>query len=301
MMQINEVIKQVDLSRRAVKYYEEAGLLEVDKGENGYRNYSEEDVRILKEIAIYRKLGISIKDIKILLGGQNKQLLETIYHEKRSQLEEANHEVEALKQFIEKHDVEKFYEGLDYKTIGRAIQEMIPGVYGYFFMNHFMPYLQIQIETPEQQEAYEHIIAFWDGVNIKIPLVMRLSSYLMSKLPKPSLEQMATRMEAQLRKYLNATEEEYEALKRQTKQGVRMQNSLFYKYHPAFIAKRKFMKSLQDCGYNDIFIPNMIVLSPHYKAYHEALTQMNHRICKDLGLYYDSQYNLIMKKADKAH
>ena len=56
------------------------------------------------------------------------------------------------------------------------------------------------------------------------------------------------------------------------------------------------MKLLQDCGYNDIFIPNMIRLSPAYKKYHDALMQINERICNDLGLYYDSDYNLVMKK-----
>ena len=66
-MQINEVIQQVDLTKRAIKYYEEQGLLSVNKDENGYRNYTKEDVALLKEISVYRKLGISIKDIKILL------------------------------------------------------------------------------------------------------------------------------------------------------------------------------------------------------------------------------------------
>lgn len=294
-MQINEVIKQVDLSKRAIKYYEEAGLLDVAKGENGYRNYTEQDVKVLKEIVVYRKLGISIKDIKVLLEGNNTELLEAIYKEKSNQLEDSKQEVEALRQFIEKHDVEQFYGEVDYETVGKAIQEMIPGFYGYFFMNHFMPYLQIQIRTPEQHEAYENIITFWDEVNIKIPFFMKLISYFLYKLPKPSLEQMTTQMEVQLKKYVNTTEEEYEVLKQQTKRSVKIQNSLFYKYHPAFISKRRFMKRLQNCGYNDIFIPNMIALSPTYKAYHEALTSMNNRICKDIGLYYDSNYNLVMK------
>ena len=61
-MQLNEVIKQVDMTKRAIKYYEEAGLLSVNKDENGYRNYTEEDISVLKEISVYRKLGISIKD-----------------------------------------------------------------------------------------------------------------------------------------------------------------------------------------------------------------------------------------------
>ena len=55
------------------------------------------------------------------------------------------------------------------------------------------------------------------------------------------------------------------------------------------------MKNLQDSGYNDIFIPNMIILSPKYKEYHDALTSINNRICNDLGLYDDSNYNLLMK------
>ena len=61
-MLINEVIQQVDLTRRAVKFYEEKGLLKPSKAPNGYRNYTEEDVRRLKEISVYRKLGISIPD-----------------------------------------------------------------------------------------------------------------------------------------------------------------------------------------------------------------------------------------------
>lgn len=55
------------------------------------------------------------------------------------------------------------------------------------------------------------------------------------------------------------------------------------------------MRKLQDCGYNDIFLPNMMVLSPEYKAYHDALDKINQRICEDLGLYYDSKFQLVLK------
>ena len=68
------------------------------------------------------------------------------------------------------------------------------------------------------------------------------------------------------------------------------------RFHPAFVSQRKFMRELQDKGYNDIFIPNMKKLSPDYKKYHDALTAMNQRICSELGLYYDTNYNLVRKK-----
>lgn len=295
-MRINEVIEKVDLTKRAIKYYEEQGLLSVVKDENGYRNYTEEDIETLKEISVYRKLGISIKDIKILLERKDKSLLEEIYKEKTNKLELYKDEVESLKKFIDNNDVEEIYKTLDYETLGKAIQDMIPGFYGYYFMNHFMPYLQIKIETKEQEEAYKKIISFWDNADIKIPVFMKISSFILYKLSKHDIRKMVEQIDSKTQDYINMGEEEYEKLKDQTRRNVKIKNSFFFKYHPAFISQRKFMKRLQDSGYNDIFIPNMIILSPKYKAYHEALSKVNKRICNDLGLHYDSKYNLIMKK-----
>ena len=295
-MKINEVIQQVDLTKRAIKYYEEQGLLSINKDENGYRNYTEEDINILKEISVYRKLGISIKDIKTLLEKKDDQLLNNIYKEKINKLEEYKNEAELLKKFIDNNDVDDIYENLNYETIGKAIQDMIPGFYGYYFMNHFMPYLQIKIETKEQENAYKRIIEFLDNAEIKIPLLMKISSYIMYRLlPKQDMSKMVEQMEVKTKQYINISEEEYEKLKEQTRKNVKMKNSVVFKYHPAFISQRKFMRCIQDSGYNDIFIPNMILLSPKYKEYHEALSSINERICNDLRLHYDSKYNLIMK------
>lgn len=296
-MRISEVTQHVDLSRRAIKYYEEQGLLTVNKDENGYRNYTEENLMVLKEISAYRKLGISISDIRKLLHTDDTALLKKIYEEKSTVHHTEAKELEALHSFIETHDIENLYETVDYQTIGKALKDMIPGFYGYYFMNHFQPYLQMQITTPEQQKAYENIIDFWDHADIKIPFFMKLVSYIMYKFaPRASMDQMISTMELQIQKYLHPTEEEYEILKEQTRKNVKQRNSFFFKYHPAFISQRKFMKRMQDQGYNDIFIPNMRILSPSYKEYHDALTKMNSRICADLGLYYDSNYHLVIKK-----
>lgn len=296
-MQINEVTQQVDLSKRAIKYYEEQGLLTVKKDSNGYRNYTEKNLTTLKEIAVYRKLGINISDIKQLLKSKDIQLLETIYEQKASDLHVQQKQLEALRSYIQDHNVDRIYESVDYQTIAQALQDMIPGFYGYYFMNHFMPYLQIPITTKEQRIAYENIIQFWDNTTIRIPFFMKLLNFIFYRFtPKASMEQMVSRMESQIQQYLNPSEEEYKKLKEQTIRNVKLKNSLFYKYHPIFISQRKFMKQLQKQGYNDIFIPNMIALSPKYKEYHDALMNINNRICNDLGLFYDSNYNLILKK-----
>ena len=153
-MQINEVIQKVDLTKRAIKYYEEQGLISVNKDKNGYRNYSEEDVKTLKEISVYRKLGISIKDIKVLLNTKDKQLLENIYKEKLSKIKENQKEIDSLRKFIDNDNVEEIYNILDFENLAASIQEMISGFYGYYFMNHFIPYLQIKIETNKYIYTY---------------------------------------------------------------------------------------------------------------------------------------------------
>ena len=96
--------------------------------------------------------------------------------------------------------------------------------------------------------------------------------------------------------YRDMNENEYNKLKERVYAGVKMKTGIM-KYHPSFIAQRKMQKELQNKGYNDIFLPNLMVLSPKYAEYKKSLDALNNRICSKLGLYYDSNYNLVMKKS----
>lgn len=294
-MRLNEVIKQVDLSKRAIKFYEEKGLLKTKRDSNGYRNYTDKDISLLKEISSYRKMGIGLSDIKEILN--DKSVLKQILIEKKKEITISQNELEALEKFIENNNIEELYDSVDYKTLADAIQNSIPGFYGYYFLNHFLPYLQIRIQTKEQQEAYNRLIEFWDNTNIRIPFLMKLNSWILFKLnSKKSPIVQIEQIDSQIKEMLNPTEEEYEKLKKKVNDGYKLKNSIFYKYSLIGISQRKFMKELQNKGYNDIFIPSMIALSPKYKEYHNALMAINKRICDDLDLYYDTNFNLIKKK-----
>lgn len=294
-MRLNEVIKQVDLSKRAIKFYEEKGLLKTKRDSNGYRNYTDKDISLLKEISSYRKMGIGLSDIKEILN--DKSVLKQILIEKKKEITISQNELEALEKFIENNNIEELYDSVDYKTLADAIQNSIPGFYGYYFLNHFLPYLQIRIQTKEQQEAYNRLIEFWDNTNIRIPFLMKLNSWILFKLnSKKSLIVQIEQIDSQIKEMLNPTEKEYEKLKKKVNDGYKLKNSIFYKYSLIGISQRKFMKELQNKGYNDIFIPSMIALSPKYKEYHNALMAINKRICDDLDLYYDTNFNLIKKK-----
>ncbi len=294
-MRLNEVIKQVDLSKRAIKFYEEKGLLKTKRDSNGYRNYTDKDISLLKEISSYRKMGIGLSDIKEILN--DKSVLKQILIEKKKEITISQNELEALEKFIENNNIEELYDSVDYKILADAIQNSIPGFYGYYFLNHFLPYLQIRIQTKEQQEAYNRLIEFWDNTNIRIPFLMKLNSWILFKLnSKKSLIVQIEQIDSQIKEMLNPTEEEYEKLRKKVNDGYKLKNSIFYKYSLIGISQRKFMKELQNKGYNDIFIPSMIALSPKYKEYHNALMAINKRICDDLDLYKDTNFNLIKKK-----
>ena len=283
-MTINEVARELSITKRAIKFYEEKGLLTVAKDKNGYRNYSDDDLETLRKISLYRRLGISILDIQKLLEKGDRGLLVNILENKEKELRTRTAEYEELKSFVLTGKIDNLYEEIQYETIGDAIKEAVPGFYGYYFLNHFQPYLQGRIETPEQKEAYETICAFWDNTEIKIPIVMRLFSWISYRMsPEVSAETMAIQMNAQMKLYLEPSEEQYEKLKKNVLDGYRIKRLM--RLHPTYISQRKFMKELQNKGYNDIFITNMKILSPDFKKYHDALTSMNQRICSELGLY----------------
>lgn len=290
-MLLNEIVEEVGMTKRAIKYYEEKGLLKVEKDSNGYRSYSRQDVEALKRISLYRKLGIGIKDIQKLLQGEDKSILQQIYEEKLNEKMLQDEEIKALGEFIQNGDAAKANELIDYQTVENAIESLLPGEWGSYFRNHFKPFLSVRVTSTEQKQALQNLLEYCDETTIKVPLLIRIGAKIAGGLPveKKTAEEMTAY-------YRDMDEEQYQKLKEQVKRGVRIKTGIM-RYHPAFVAQRKMQKELQNKGYNDIFIPNLKVLSPQYAEYHDALEQVNDRICRELGLYYDSNYNLVIKKS----
>lgn len=290
-MLLNEIANEVGMTKRAIKYYEEKGLLSANKSNNGYRDYSPNDVDTLKRISVYRKLGVSVKDIKSLLENNDKDVLVRIYNEKMQDKILQDNELNTLKQFIEDNDVNKIDEMLDYQSVEDAIESLLPDKeWSDYFKSHFKPFLDIRLETPEQKQALRNILMYCDETTLKIPLIMRISMRINSGVNKET--RTADEMIAY---YRDMSEGEYSKLKEMTLQGVKIKSGIL-KYHPVFVAQRKLQKEFQNKGYNDILIPNMIALSPLYAEYKANLDKVNDKICRELGLYYDSNYNLVIKK-----
>lgn len=68
-MKINEVEQAVGITKKNIRFYEQEALLKPSRTANGYRDYSAEDVEILRKIKLLRKLDIPLEEIRKLCSG----------------------------------------------------------------------------------------------------------------------------------------------------------------------------------------------------------------------------------------
>lgn len=71
-MNITEIEVMTGLTRGNIRYYEKEGLIEVDRLENGYRDYSLENVDELRRIILLRRLQFTIDEIRRLKSGESE-------------------------------------------------------------------------------------------------------------------------------------------------------------------------------------------------------------------------------------
>lgn len=91
---ISEVSKNLSVSTRTLRYYEQIGLIEsVKKDDYAYRTYDENTVRRLQQILILRKLRIPLKQIVLILKSEDiAESIDTF----RQNLAEVDEEMTAL-------------------------------------------------------------------------------------------------------------------------------------------------------------------------------------------------------------
>lgn len=116
-MTIKEVEQCLEVPRATVRFYEKEGLINPQRGDNGYREYSEADVQTLKKIIILRKLGLAVADIEDVLDGARpmSEVVAGNISNLEKQIEELQgalkvcHKLQEEKEEIDTFDVEKYW------------------------------------------------------------------------------------------------------------------------------------------------------------------------------------------------
>lgn len=73
MKKINEVSRLAGVSKRTLKYYDDEGLLLIERAKNNHRVYDQYALERIWEILIYKEMDFKLKEIRKLLELSNDQ------------------------------------------------------------------------------------------------------------------------------------------------------------------------------------------------------------------------------------
>lgn len=275
-MLINEVCRECSLTKKAIEYYIEQGIVVPAIQENGYRSFSDEDIAVLKKVSVLRTLGLSVADIHDVLSNKSAAALNEVYHRKAVQMFLQQEKQELIQELASKHDWEQIQDSLHRlqkrQMVLERLTDAFPGYYGKFLCLHFAPYLNCLVLTDTQQEAFDAIITFLDSADFDIPddlkgyldeITLNLGNEFM-EATSSSINEAVSETE----KYIAGHQEEIESY-------LAYKRSEEYETTPAGRLEKELRRFNSVSGYNDIFIPAMCQLSESYRKYHEGLSAAN--------------------------
>ena len=196
-MLMNEAKEAAGLTKKAIEYYTEKGIVKPSVLENGYRDYNMEDIEVLKKIAMFRKLGIGLDDIRLILkAADSKEILRELAVRKELGMQKEKLQKEILEELAQGNSGEKIHflltelEFLEKnQSIAERLLELFPGYYGRYICLHFAAFLKEPIQTEKQKKAYNTILEFLDNMEM-ITLPEDLQEYLIENTSHIGIEQI---------------------------------------------------------------------------------------------------------------
>ena len=271
----NEIQNKTGLTRKAIEYYEEKGLINPQKTENGYRDYSDNDLEVLIKVSLFRKLGISVTEIEDYLS-TGISSLSSVLRRKQHQLDVEEKRKEVLELVVKGESQELINEKIKLieaeESIYVRLERLFPGYFGQMFFAAYQPFLNESLGKDEE-EAFEKYVDYLDN----------LPSLQLSKEEQDYIEKISSTFDMQtLNKVnedkINAIENVEEWLKEndnaisqyeQYKNSEEYQNSLMKKIQD------KLQNFMKDNKYYENAIPLIRKFSKSYDEYYEKLLRAN--------------------------
>lgn len=281
-MQIKEVCEKCKLTKKAIEYYESKNLIHPQILENGYRDYSNADIAVLKEISVLRKCGISVADIAEILTSSNKPAaLAKCKYITELRMQRLNDIQRCMDNLIANYDINHEFDYLqthdeDLYTIKEKFVFAFPGNYGLYVSMHFGRFLNGTIETEEQRKAYDAIVQYLDHVDLYLPA--ELSEFLealFNASEKIDALKIEEETNGRMHEMLADTDGYLERNREEIEQYIEFKRSDEYQNSEAGKIQRYMLDFQKESGYQEVLIANMKILSPAYAEYLKKVEAAN--------------------------
>ncbi len=279
-MLIKEVCRVCDLTKKAVEYYEQRGFIKPQVLDNGYRDYTATEIATLKELSVLRKCGIGIQDIRVIIDSKDKKVALARYKRLNElKMQKLKVTQACIDELIRSYDVEGSFHrlqqfGAECLTVQERMVLAFPGNYGLYFSLHFGRFLREPIKTEEQRAAYDKIVAYLDNVVASIP--NELSNYLEQAIQlneNVDIEKYEDAMNLLMEEAIRDPNAYFQNL--EVDEYIVYRTSEEFKQSPQGKMTDLMLEFQKNSHYHDIFLPNLMILSPAYKAYCERLEAAN--------------------------
>lgn len=276
----NEVQDKTNLSRKAIEYYEEKGLIHPKKLENGYRDYSDEDIEVLKKISLLRNLGLNISEIALYLDSK-EDALASILRRKEHELNIEEKKKNVLNLIVKGESVDLINDELAIieaqETIYDKLIRIFPGYFGQLIFSSYKIFLNESLNKDEEA-AFNEYIKFLDS----------LPNFELSKEEKDYIEAISSSFDMKTLDDVNkgkliAIENSktwLEDNKDYIKAYKEYKNTDEYKNGLMKSIQDKLKKFMQENNYYEKAIPLIRKFSKSYDAYYEKLLKANEEYLK---------------------
>lgn len=280
-MKRNEVEKITGLTRKTILYYEDKGLIKPNKGENNYRSYSEGDVDRLLQISIYRKLGLSLLEIKNILSTKEKELA-SILRDRQYKLELEEGKKNLLEKLIKSQDFEEIAKDLEVlekeETIYERLARIFPGYFGHVFFISYKPFLGDKL-AEDQEPVFHELIKILDSLP-EIDFTEEEKAYVEEITNDFDLENLESLNQEKIQAVYN-----YEDWMEENKDKVRayedFKESEDYKSSQVKKIYDKLRAYMVENNYYDLVIPLIRKISPAYDDYYKKLMEANEKFLRE--------------------
>ena len=273
----SEIQDKTGLTRKAIEYYEDKGLINPHRLENGYKDYTEKDLDILVKVSILRKLGVSLSEIKQCVL-YNSSTLSSVLRMKEHQLEVDERRKNIL-ELIVKGEKQKLID--EYiamieteESIYNRLERVFPGYFGQLFFAAYLPFMNEPL-TKDGEEAFIKYVSYLDN----------LPTFELSEDEKKFIDEISSNFDMSILKKVNedkiSTVENIEDWLEKNKDSILQyesyKNSEQYQNSLLRDIQEKLRKYMIDNNYYQVAIPLIRKFSKSYNMYYEKMIKANER------------------------